>query len=75
MKKNSKVIYKRKTKYNKRIKYFKLPLINNQYIDNNEDINLKYDIDNINIHSFKIVSKQYMFMGLILFSGIFYFML
>ena len=66
MKKNSKVIYKRKTKY-KKIKYFKIPLINN------EDIEIKYNIDTINIHSSKIISKQNLFMSLMLFSGICYF--
>ena len=66
MKKNSKVIYKRKTKY-KKIKYFKIPLINN------EDIEIKYNIDTINIHSSKIISKQNLFMILMLFSGICYF--
>jgi hypothetical protein len=70
MKKTSKVInkFKYKTKYNKRIKYIKLPLI-----DNNEDIKIKYNLDTINIQSFEIISKQYMFMGLMLFSGIIYF--
>jgi hypothetical protein len=67
MKKNSKVIYKRKTKY-KKIKYFKIPLINN------EDIEIEYNnIDTINIHSSKIISKQNLFMSLMLFSGICYF--
>jgi hypothetical protein len=68
MKKTSKVIYKCKKKYNKRIKYFRLPLI-----DNNKDFD--YNIDTINIQSSKIISKQNLFMGLFLFSGILYFML
>jgi hypothetical protein len=70
MKNTSKVInkFKCKTKYNKRIKYFKLPLIDNKDTEN------KYDIDTINIQSFEIISKQDLFMGLILFSGVIYFM-
>ena len=75
MKKNSKVIYKCKTKY-KKIKYFKLPLINNEDNEDNEDIDIEYNnIDNINIHSSKIISKQNLFMGLMLCSGICYFIL
>jgi hypothetical protein len=70
MKKTSKVIYKCKPKY-KRIKYFKLPLIINEDIKTND--NLKYNIDTINIHSSKIISKQNLFMGLMLFSGVLYF--
>ena len=68
MKNKLKVVYKCKPKY-KKIKYFKLPLI-----DDNEDIEIKYDIDTINIHSSKIISKENIFMGLILFSGVFFLM-
>ena len=70
MKNKSKIIYKCKTKYKNRIKYIKLPLI-----DKIEDIEIKYNIDTINIQSSEILSKQNLFIGLMLLSGIMYFIL
>ncbi len=55
--------FKCKSKYCNKIKYIKLA------IDEDE---IKYNIDNINIHSSEVLSKEKILIGLILISSIFY---
>jgi hypothetical protein len=62
--------YKCRKKYNKRIKYFQSPFKVKDYSENNNEIN--YDLDSINIQSFKLITKKDLFISFVLFLGIFY---